>query len=65
MNQAYLQAMLKLMSNPETKEMFSDPSFMQKLQMIMQNPQMASVLLQQDPRLQKVFDVLSQESSPN
>lgn len=59
MNQAYLQAMLKLMSHPETKEMFSDPSFMQKLQVIMQNPQMASVLLQQDPRLQKVFDVLN------
>lgn len=59
MNQAYLQAMLKLMSHPETKEMFSDPSFMQKLQVIIQNPQMASVLLQQDPRLQKVFDVLN------
>jgi hypothetical protein len=38
---------------------------MQKIQAIMQNPQLASVYMQQDPRLQKVFDVLSSESNPN
>jgi hypothetical protein len=38
---------------------------MQKIQAIMQNPQLASVFLQQDPRLQKVFDVLSSETNPN
>jgi hypothetical protein len=58
MNQQYLQAMIKLMSHPETKDLFSDPSFMQKLQLMMSNPQMASVLIQQDPKLQKAFEVL-------
>jgi stress-induced-phosphoprotein 1 len=57
--------MLKLMQHPETKDLFKDPTFMQKLQGIMQNPQLASVYMQQDPRLKKVFDVLSQESSPD
>ena len=38
---------------------------MQKIQAIMQNPQLASAYMQQDPRLQKVFEVLSQESSPD
>lgn len=64
-NQAYLTAMLKLMQHPETKDLFQDPTFMQKLQAIMANPQLASVYMQQDPRLQKVFDVLSQETSPD
>ena len=59
-NQAYLTALLKLMQHPETKDLFQDPTFMQKLQTIMQNPQLASAYMQQDPRLQKVFDVLSQ-----
>ena len=63
-NQAYLSAMLKLMQHPETKDLFQDPTFMQKLQAIMANPQLASVYMQQDPRLQKVFEVLSQETSP-
>lgn len=65
MNQAYLSALLKLMQHPETKDLFQDPTFMQKLQAIMQNPQLASVYMQQDPRLQKVFEVLSQETSPD
>lgn len=63
-NQTYLNALLKLMQHPETKDLFQDPSFMGKLQTIMQNPQLASAYMQQDPRLQKVFDVLSQETSP-
>lgn len=65
MNQAYLSALLKLMQHPETKDLFQDPTFMQKLQAIMQNPQLAQVYMQQDPRLQKVFEVLSQETSPD
>lgn len=64
-NQAYLSALLKLMQHPETKDLFNDPSFMQKLQTIMQNPALAQVYMQQDPRLQKVFEVLSQETSPD
>ena len=64
-NQAYLNVLLKLMQHPETKDLFQDPSFMGKLQTIMQNPQLASAYMQQDPRLQKVFDVLQQETSPD
>lgn len=63
-NQAYLNALLKLMQHPETKDLFQDPSFMGKLQAIMQNPQLAAVYMQQDPRLQKVLEVLQQETSP-
>lgn len=58
-NQKYLQAFLKLMQHPETKDMISDPSFMQKVQMIMQNPAAAQVIIQQDPRFKKVMEVLS------
>jgi hypothetical protein len=65
MNQAYLTALLKLMQHPETKDLFQDPSFMGKLQAIMQNPQLAQVYMQQDPRLKKVFDVLAQDTNPD
>ena len=41
--------------------MISDPSFMQKVQMIMQNPAAAQLIIQQDPRFQKVMEVLSSE----
>jgi len=51
------------MSHPETKDYFQDPSFMQKIQAIMQNPQLASFYMQQDPKLQKVFEVLSSNTS--
>lgn len=54
-NQQYLNALMKLMQNPETKDLISDPSFMQKLQLIMQNPAAAQVLIQQDPKLKKVM----------
>lgn len=60
MNPAYLNAILKLMNHPETKELFSDPNFMQNLQAIMANPALAQVFMQQDPRFKKVFDILSQ-----
>jgi hypothetical protein len=54
-NQQYLNALIKLMQNPETKDMINDPSFMQKIQLVMQNPAAASVLIQQDPQLKKAF----------
>jgi len=31
----------------------------------MQNPQLASFYLQQDPRIQKVLDILASETNPN
>ena len=50
-----MQALIKLMGHPETKDFFNDPSFMLKIQAIMANPQLASFYMQQDPKLQKVF----------
>lgn len=64
-NQQYLNALMKLMQNPETKDLISDPSFMQKLQLIMQNPAAAQVLIQQDPKLKKVMEVLSTDVPSN
>ncbi len=64
-NQQYLSALMKLMQNPETKDLISDPSFMQKLQLIMQNPAAAQVLIQQDPKLKKVMEVLSTDVPSN
>lgn len=53
--QQYLSALMKLMQNPETKDLISDPSFMQKIQLVMQNPAAAQILAQQDPRFKKVI----------
>jgi len=64
-NQQYLNALMKLMQNPETKDLISDPSFMQKLQLIMQNPAAAQILIQQDPKLKKVMEVLSTDAPSN
>lgn len=44
--------------NPRTAEWLKDPSFMTKLQMLKKNPQMFSVLMQQDPRLSEAFNML-------
>lgn len=64
-NPQSMQIMLKLMSNPETKDMFSDPSFMGTLQMIMQNPSMMTALAQKDPRFKKIIDVINAPADPN
>lgn len=64
-NQQYLGALMKLMQNPETKDLISDPSFMQKVQLIMQNPAAAQIVIQQDPRFKKVMEVLSSDVSSN
>lgn len=64
-NPQAMQKMLKLMSNPETKALFEDPSFMGMLQVIMKNPAMAAQLAQTDPRFKKVMDVLNAPDDPN
>ena len=51
--------MIKLMQHPELKDVIGDPSFMQKIQVMMQNPKMADIMIQQDPKLKKAWDVLS------
>jgi hypothetical protein len=38
---------------------------MQKVQLIMKNPQLAPTLIQQDPKLAKAFEVISSDSGPN
>lgn len=63
-NQQYLGALMKLMQNPETKDLIGDPTFMQKVQLIMQNPAAAQTVIQQDPRFKKVMEVL-QADAPN
>lgn len=44
-NQQYMGALMKLIQHPETKDMISDPAFMQKVQLIMQNPAAAQALI--------------------
>ena len=60
MNQAYLQGMMKLISNPETKDFIQDPEFMQKVQMIMQNPA-SFQYFSSDPKIKKAFEVISSD----
>lgn len=38
---------------------------MQKVQLIMQNPAAASVLIQQDPQLKKAFEILTSDTTQN
>ena len=52
-----MQAYMKLMNHPETKDLLSDPSFMPILQNIMTNPQEAKNHMG-DPRVQKILKVL-------
>ena len=56
---------MKLLQNPETKDLVSDPSFMQKVQLIMQNPAAAPMIIQQDPRFKKVMEVLTSDTNNN
>lgn len=53
-----MEMFMKLLSHPETKEYMQDPSFMMIVQQAMQNPQMLPILMQQDPRVKKVMEVL-------
>jgi stress-induced-phosphoprotein 1 len=61
--QGLLQAYLKLANNPETKEYLSDPQFMQKVQAIMQNPQLFA-MFQNDPKIKKAYDVINEGGMP-
>jgi hypothetical protein len=56
---------MKLLQNPETKDLVNDPSFMQKVQLIMQNPAVAPMIIQQDPRFKKVMEVLTSDTNNN
>ncbi|KAH7916707.1 chaperone [Hygrophoropsis aurantiaca] len=47
----------KLATNPRTQKHLADPSFVQKLQLIQQNPALADSLLQSDPRMIDVLGV--------
>lgn len=54
----YIQQMLlKLMADPETKDYLQDPTFVQKMQMIQQNPQMIGMFAS-DPKVQKALQVM-------
>ncbi|KAH9987900.1 activator of Hsp70 and Hsp90 chaperone [Russula compacta] len=48
----------KLAANPRTAKHLADVSFMQKLQLIQQNPQLAQSLLSSDPRMIDVLGAL-------
>lgn len=63
-NPQAMQMMLKLMSHPDTKDLFSDPSFMSTAQILMQNPAAAATLAQADPRFKKVLDVINSPNDP-
>lgn len=64
MNQAYLQAMMKLLNDPETKEYLQDPGFMQKVQVLVQNPALYPQFMN-DPKMKKAFEVISSGSAPD
>lgn len=63
MNQQYLGAMMKLISNPETKDFINDPTFMQKVQTILQNPAALSYF-SSDPKIKKAMEVIGDASAP-
>ncbi|KAI0278562.1 activator of Hsp70 and Hsp90 chaperone [Russula aff. rugulosa BPL654] len=48
----------KLASNPRTAKHLADASFMQKLQLVQQNPQLAQTLIGSDPRMIDVLGAL-------
>ena len=64
MNEAYLQAMMKLINDPETKDYIQDPAFMQKVQAIVQNPASYAAFAN-DPKIKKAFEVISSGPSPD
>lgn len=54
--------MMKLISNPETKDFIQDPSFMQKVQTVMQNPAALSHF-SNDPKIKKAMEVIGAKDS--
>lgn len=53
------EGMAKLAADPEIAGYMQDPKFMQTLMMCQQNPTMLLQMMQMDPRLMKVFQVLT------
>ena len=58
-----MQMYMKLMNNPETKDLLADPTFMPILQSIMSNPAEAYKYMG-DPRVQKLMAALQGGMSP-
>ena len=63
-NHAYLEAMMKLINNPETKDFIQDPAFMQKVQSIIQNPANLTKYMN-DPKIMKAYEVLQTSQAPD
>ena len=61
-NPQALQMVMKLMNDPETKEIMKDPSMFQTVQLAMANPALLSTLAKQNPRIQKILNVISKPS---
>lgn len=62
-NPQALQMLMKLMNDPETKDLMNDPSMFQTLQLAMANPAILTQLAQKDPRIQKILNVISKPAS--
>jgi stress-induced-phosphoprotein 1 len=50
--------LMKIANNPNTKKYLSDPTFMQKLQLVQRNPQLLQQEIMQDQRLMGVMAML-------
>lgn len=62
-NPQALQMLMKLMNDPETKDLMNDPTMFQTLQLAMANPAILTTLAQKDPRIQKILNVISKPAS--
>ncbi|XP_075238952.1 stress-induced-phosphoprotein 1-like [Convolutriloba macropyga] len=52
------EAIMKLRSDPRTREYLNDPSFLQMLSMAQSNPQLMTSLMQSDPRFMTALGVI-------
>lgn len=64
-NPQALNLLMKLMNDPETKDILNDPTMFQTLQLAMSNPSILPALAQKDPRIQKILNVINKPSSPD
>lgn len=62
-NPQALQMFMKLLNDPETKDLMNDPTMFQTLQLAMANPAILTTLAQTDPRMQKILNVISKPPS--
>lgn len=63
-NPQALQLLMKLMNDPETKDILNDPTMFQTLQLAMSNPSILPTLAQKDPRIQKILNVINKPAGP-